>query len=60
MLFSINENTRIKKCKLKTHGRKEFEQFLVSNPVGLFEAIKVFLQKQNLIEAFADQFFWYF
>ena len=54
MLFSINKNTKIKKCELKTHERKEFEQFLISNPVRLFEAIKAFLQKQNLIEIFAD------
>ena len=57
MLFNINKNTKIKKCKLKIHEHKKFEQLLISNPVELFEAIKVFLQKQSLIGAFADQFF---
>ena len=60
MLFNINENTKIRKCELKTHERKKFEQFLILNPVRLFEVIKAFLQKQNLIKAFVDLFFEYF
>ena len=54
MLFNINENTKIKKYELKTHERKKFEHFLISNSVRLFEIIKVFLQKQNLIGIFVD------